>query len=97
MRPWSHMLGCVVGTDNYPDIIIGRFSANSTTDVTTQANKTVTYEKTPTVGGTWYKTALGIASNKGPGDDNELDYEHIGNIWKGRLSKFTYTTSGQCL
>jgi hypothetical protein len=90
--PMDPMLGCVVGTDNYPDIIIGRFSANSATDVTTQVNKTVTYEKTPTVGGTWYKTALGIASDKGPGDDNELDYEHIRNIWKGRLSKFTYTT-----
>ena len=88
--PMDPMLGCVVGTDSYPDIIIGRYSANSTTDVTTQVNKTVTYEKTPAIGGTWYKTALGVASDRGPGDDNELDYEHIGNIWKGRYSKFTY-------
>ena len=89
--PMDPMLGCVVGTDNFPDIIVGRFSTSSATDATTQVNKTVTYEKTPTIGGTWYKTALGIASNKGPGDDNEYDYQHIGNIWTGRYSKFTYT------
>jgi len=93
--PEDPMVGCVVGTDNYPDIIVGRFcvpSSGSATNVTTQVNKTVNYEKTPTIGGTWYKTALGIGSCKGPGDDNELDYEHIANIWTGRLSTFTYTT-----
>ena len=90
--PMDPMLGCVVGTDNYPDICVGRFSANSTTDVTTQVNKTINYEKNPTVGGTWYKAALGVASDKGPGDDNEIDYTHIGNIWTGRLRKFTYAT-----
>jgi len=89
--PEDPMVGCVVGTDNYPDIIVGRFCTNSgTTHITTQVNKTITYEKTPTVGGTWYKTALGVASNKGPGDDNELDYQHIGNIWRGRYSPYTY-------
>ena len=90
--PMDPMLGCVVGTDNYPDICIGRFSGTSSALITTQVDKTIAYEKTPTVGGTWYKAALGVASSKGPGDDNELDYEHIANIWTGRLSTFTYTT-----
>ncbi len=91
--PTDPMLGCVVGTDNYPDISVGRFSAGSTTDVTTQVNKTITYEKQPS--GTWYKGALGIGSDQGAGagDDGEMDKVHMANIWTGRLSKFTYTTN----
>jgi hypothetical protein len=91
--PMDPMLGCVAGSDNFPDIFIGRFSAGSTTDVTTQVNKTINYEKTPTVDGTWYKANLGIASDISGGDDSETDKGHIGNIWTGRLSKFTYTTN----
>ncbi len=91
--PMDPMLGCVVGTDNYPDICIGRFSAGSATDVTTQVNKTVNYEKFPLAGGTWYKAALGIGSDEGSGagDDGEMDHDHISNIWTGRLNPFTYT------
>jgi hypothetical protein len=39
--PMDPMLGCVVGTDKFPDVVIGRFSAASTADVTTQANKII--------------------------------------------------------
>jgi len=90
--PMDPMLGCVIGTDNFPDIVVGRFSAGSTADVTTQVNKTITYEKNP--GGTWYKSALHIASAEGAGqgDDGEVDKAHSDNIWTGRLSKFTYAT-----
>ena len=91
--PTDPMLGCVVGTDNYPDISVGRFSVGSTTDVTTQVNKTILYERNP--GGTWYKSALSIGSDQGSGqgDDGEIDYNHEKNIWTGKLSKFTYTTN----
>ena len=47
-------LGCLVGGDNYPDLIIGRFSASNAGQVTTQVNKVVGYEKTPEMGGDWY-------------------------------------------
>jgi gingipain R len=43
--PMDTQLGCVVGTDNVADIIIGRISANSPADVTTQINKCIGYEK----------------------------------------------------
>lgn len=84
-------LGCVVGGDAYPDLIVGRFSANSAADVTTQVNKSITYEKNPQPGADWYHKAIGIASNQGPGDDGELDYEHIQNIFDNKLAPFTYT------
>ena len=93
------MLGCVVGTDNNIDICVGRFSVSSTTDVTTQVNKTINYEKTPTVGGTWYKKSLTIGSpaSNGQGDDSEYDYAHVANIYNKKLSKFTYTSNATLL
>ncbi|MDY0324291.1 MAG: C25 family cysteine peptidase, partial [Candidatus Carbobacillus sp.] len=89
--PIDPMAGCVVGTDDYFDIIIGRFSANNTGHVTAQVNKTIQYECNPDIGGTWYTKALGIASNEGTGDDGEYDYEQIDNIHDGKLLPFTYT------
>lgn len=88
--PADPNLGCVVGTDVYPDIIIGRFSAAGATDVTVQVNKTLAYERDPDSGQDWYQYAIGIASNQGPGDDNEDDNEHIQNIYDNKLDPFTY-------
>jgi hypothetical protein len=94
--PTDPMMGCVVGTDNYPDISIGRFSVGSTTDVTTQVNKTIAYEKTPTVGGVWYKKSVTIGGSDGPGDDNELDNAQVMNIYTKKLNPFTYTSNTNC-
>ncbi len=80
----------VVGTDHYPDLFIGRLSADNLTDVQTQVNKIITYEKTPMTGATWYKNAVGIASDEGPGDDGEYDYQHSRNI-RTKLMAFTYS------
>ena len=65
----------LVGSDHYPDLIIGRFSVTNTTDLNTVITRTLEYERTPLIS-TYYETCLGIASNQGPGDDNEMDYEH---------------------
>ena len=88
--PTDPNLGCVVGTDYYPDLIIGRFSANSSSAVTVQVNKTINYEQNSIAGADWYENATGIASSQGPGDDNELDYEHINVIYNNKLDPFTY-------
>ncbi|MEA1874379.1 MAG: C25 family peptidase propeptide domain-containing protein, partial [Bacteroidota bacterium] len=91
--PMDPMLGCVAGTDDHHDIIIGRFSAESTADVTAQVNKTIEYERDVVSSDTWYKNALGIASDQGDGsgDDGEADYDQINNIHDGRLLPTTYT------
>ena len=88
--PTDPILGCVVGTDSYPDLIVGRFSASNASDVTTQVNKSIDYEKNPDIGAVWYESAVGVASNQGPGDDNELDYEHLDVIWNDKLNPFSY-------
>ncbi len=86
-------LGCLVGGDNYPDLIVGRFSASNAGQVTTQVNKTIGYEKTPEIGGDWYSKGLGIGSEQGAGngDDGEADYVHIDVIKDDKLLPFTYT------
>ncbi|HRW97000.1 MAG TPA: C25 family cysteine peptidase [Bacteroidales bacterium] len=88
--PMDPMLGCVVGTDNFPDIAIGRFSASSPAQVTIQVNKIINYEKNPA--GEWYSKALSVASNQGAGngDDGEIDYEHTDIIYNYKLDPFTY-------
>ncbi len=90
--PMDPMLGCVVGTDDHHDIIIGRFSAESTADVTAQGNKAIEYERDAVSSDTWYKNALGIASSEGTGDDGEYDNDQIENIHNDRLLATTYTT-----
>ncbi len=94
--PTDPQLGCVVGTDNVADIIIGRISAGSSTDVTNQINKFISYEKTPDNNATWYSAALGIASDEGgpvsgKGDDTEADTTHQRIIYENKLSQYTYT------
>lgn len=88
--PMDPQLGCVAGSDDHPDICIGRFSANSADEVSIQVDKVINYEKNPEAGADWYSAALGVASNQGPGDDNELDYEQINVIYDDKLDPFTY-------
>jgi hypothetical protein len=90
--PTDPMLGDVSGSDLYPEVIIGRFSAESTADVTTQVNKTIAYEKTPDMSGTWYGTGLGIGGDDGPGDDSEYDYQQVDVIKQNKLIPYTYNT-----
>ena len=90
--PMDPQLGCVVGNDEVVDITVGRISSNSPSDVTVQVNKIINYEKNPEAGGGWYNAAIGIGSDQGPGDDGEIDKDHIQNIYDNKLDPFTYET-----
>ncbi|MCF6341482.1 MAG: C25 family cysteine peptidase [Bacteroidales bacterium] len=80
----------VAGNDHYPDLFVGRFSAEDTNHVNTMVRRTLDYEKNPIADTAWYSKAIGIGSDQGPGDDDELDYEHIRNIADSNLLPFTY-------
>lgn len=80
----------VAGNDHYPDLFIGRFSAETEAQVVTQVTRVLNYEQTPISDTAWFTKLIGIASNQGPGDDNELDYEHIRNIGNNKLIPYTY-------
>ena len=79
----------IVGNDQYPDLFIGRFSAQNTEDLETQVERSIEYEKYPQSGAEWYKKGIGVASSQGPGDDDEMDYEHIRNI-RNKLMDYSY-------
>lgn len=95
--PCDAFMGAVSGSDNYIDISVGRFSCASTTDLTVQINKAITYEKSPNSTTSWRETFIGIGSDEGSGigDDSEIDYTHIQRIYTTRLDDFTYNTHQQ--
>lgn len=81
----------LAGTDDYPDIFVGRFSAASVGDVQTQVERSVEFERDAQAGAAWYHLGTCIGSDQGPGHNGgEYDYQHEGNIRTDLLS-FTYT------
>lgn len=67
----------LAGSDHYPDILVGRFSAQNTTDLDTQVRRTIDYETLPATTQAWFKRGTGIGSAEGPGDDGQYDKDHI--------------------
>ena len=70
----------LAGSDHYPDIFVGRFSAETPAHVDTQVQRTINYELQQATQKPWFKKGIGLASNEGPGDDDEMDWQHIDNI-----------------
>lgn len=80
----------VAGNDNYPDIILGKISAENVAQVETQVQRFIEYEQNPPET-SHFTSFMGIASSQGPGDNNEYDYQHIRNI-DNKLLNYTYTS-----
>jgi len=72
--------GQLLGTDHYPEMMVGRLSGNST-QITTIVNKILAYEKNPDLS-SWMTNGIGIGSSEGQGigDDGEIDFQHLRNI-----------------
>ena len=84
--------GQVAGNDYYNDIIVGRFSAENETHVTTQVNKVIHYERDITASDTWLVNGCGVAATAGGGGHfGEDDWEHMNNI-RTDLMNYHYTT-----
>ncbi len=68
------------GTDSYPDIYVGRFSAQTVAEMQTQVVRSIHYERDIQAGESWIQRGMGIASNEGgggQGDMGEGDQVHI--------------------
>lgn len=65
--------------DWYPDILVGRFSAQTSAQVQTQVERSIEYEQMDhsVAAGGWNAMAMGIASNQGPGHYGEYDNQHM--------------------
>ncbi|MBW2454290.1 MAG: hypothetical protein JRI68_07260 [Deltaproteobacteria bacterium] len=84
--PWASGGACdpcyakLAGNDSYPEVLVGRFSAETPAHVDTQVQRTIEYEQGQATQQPWFKKGVGIGSTEGPGDDGEMDYQHIANI-----------------
>ena len=70
----------LAGSDDYPDIFVGRFSAETAANVDTQVLRTIEYETMPATQQDWFWRGVGIASPEGDsttGDDGQSDQQHI--------------------
>lgn len=81
--------GYIEGDDSYPEVFVGRFSAENQNQVMTQVNRVIQYEQNPVISDA-YSHSVGVGSSEGPGDDGEYDYQHLRNIRSGLLD-YTYT------
>ncbi len=79
--------GYIKGDDAYPEIIIGRFSGETSAHISTQVERSVEYEKNPEAGADWYHKAVGIASNEG---SNPVDWKWMRDV-RTSLLGYTYT------
>lgn len=86
----------LAGADNYPDILVGRFSAQTAEQVDTQVERSVQYEDLPAQRQAWYRRGIGIASSQGAGagDEGQSDRQHEEEI-RGWLLGDEYTLVDQ--
>lgn len=77
----DNFYGYVAGDDHYPEVLVGRFSAENTQQLSIMVERTLSYEMLGK-GNRAYSNFLGIAGEEGPGDNGEMDYEHLRNIGK---------------
>ncbi len=88
--PSDTYYGFIPSQDYYPDVFVGRFSAETVSHVNTMVNRTISYERYPDIDdGSWYIEGAGFASNEGPGDDGEYDNEHM-DIIRQKLLDYNY-------
>lgn len=87
----------LAGGDSYPEIFVGRFSAQTVAEMQTQVLRSVYYERDAQIDDSWLQRAMGIASNEGggsQGDMNESDQQHM-ELIRTDLLGYGYTTVDQ--
>ena len=89
-NPSDNFYSYLVGNDSYPEIFVGRFSAESIAHVETQVRRTIDYERNP-LAGIWLEKAIGIASSEGPGHQNLYDHQHM-RLIRDTLLGYHYTS-----
>jgi len=86
------MFGFLMGDDAYPELIVGRLSAENEAHVSTQLRRFIDYEKAENMSFDYLKTCMQIASKEGPGDNDEFDHEHL-QLIRQQLMNFTYSSA----
>lgn len=87
------MYALTAGSDSYPDLFVGRMSAENPVDVSTQVTRSIEYERDPQLGADWYHKATGIGSDD-DGGTGTPDWQRIDQI-RDLLLGFTFTEVDQ--
>ncbi|MCL4297152.1 MAG: hypothetical protein KJ077_15555 [Anaerolineae bacterium] len=94
----DNRLVTLAGYDNLPDMLIGRFSANTPAEVTTIVNKVIRYETNPAPG-MWNALQLFVADNPDSAgnffDDSDQAYDEVRTPFVGQRYYFGNGTGGQ--
>lgn len=84
--------GQLEGNDYYNELIVGRFSAETEANVTTQVDRVIYYEKDMPTNATWITKGQGVSHREGAsGHNGEDDYQHIDKIREDLLD-YNYST-----
>jgi len=87
----------LAGADSYPDIYVGRFSAQTVAEMQTQIDRSIYYERDVQADADWLQRGMGIASSEGggsQGDNGESDQQHM-ELIRTDLLGYGYTTVDQ--
>lgn len=88
----DNYLGKLEGTDDYLEVLVGRFSVENAADADLQVSKTIYYERDVMAGASWGNRGMGIGYyGAGSGHFGEDDYQHIDYI-RDTLLNYTYAT-----
>jgi len=79
--------GCLVGTDSYVEVLVGRFSGTTAAHIQTQVDRTLQYEKNMKGTETYLNKGVGLASGDEPDDMKCID----GIITQ--MKAYTYATT----
>jgi hypothetical protein len=82
--------GFIEGNDSYAEVIVGRFSGQNPSQIETQVQRSIEYERDPQTNADWYDNAIGIASDQGPGFSGYTDDVFNDFLWDTVLSDYTY-------
>ena len=88
----DNWFGQLEGSDYYLEALTGRFSVQNATQLQTQINKVIYYERDVQTDATWANKGMGIGYyGAGNGHFGEDDYQHIDRI-RDTLLHYTYAT-----
>jgi hypothetical protein len=85
--------GQLEGNDYYPEVFVGRFSAENEAHVQNQVAKVIYYERDIAADADWLSKGIGVGSVEGAGSGHnggESDYQHVDYI-RDTLMHYTYT------
>ena len=83
--------GQLAGSDEYNEVIVGRFCCETAAQVTNHVNKVLNYERDLDETATWISVGQGVSTSAGSGGHfNEDDYEHVDNL-RTDLLQYGYT------